>query len=100
MARYDIDENNMYRKRKCDLCGAFAFEKYIKELASLDGGFTKVHEWEKSGFGTIVVNYWDIDYLKEGRFEYNLCPDCAKKLDSYIHSKIEELKTIGETNDE
>ena len=95
----EIDKKNLYRKRKCDFCGAFAFEKYMKELASLDGGFTKVNEWEKSGFGSIVVSYWGVEDVKEGRFEYNLCPDCAKKLDSYIHSKIEELKVVDEEID-
>lgn len=87
-----MDKNNIYRKRKCDLCGASTFEKFIKVAQELDGGFTEIEEWEKSGFGSMVVNYWDIKSVKRGRFEYSLCPDCAEKLDSYIHLKIEELK--------
>ena len=87
-----MDENNIYRKRKCDLCGAFTFEKFIKVAKELDGGFTQIEEWEKSGFGSMVVTYWDIESVKEGRLDYHLCPDCAEKIDSCIHSKIEELK--------
>jgi hypothetical protein len=57
----------------------------------LDGGFTRVEEFEESGFGSIVINYWGIDSVKNTRFEYKLCPDCANKLDSFIHLKINEL---------
>lgn len=88
-----MDKNNIYRKKECNLCGAFAFEKFNKIAKTLDGGFTTIEDWERSGFGSIVINYWNLDSVKIDRFEFGLCPDCAKELDDCIHSKIEEIKT-------
>ena len=92
----DITKENIYRKRECELCGNYTFEKWLGTSAVLDGGYTRVEDFEKSGFGSIVVNYWDIAAIEDSRFEYKLCPDCAKKLDYYIRLKIEELKTKNE----
>lgn len=87
-----INKNNIYRKRECEACGKYTFEKWRGTGVVTDGGFTTIDDWEQSGFGSIVVNYWDITSVDESRFEYRLCPDCAKKLDSCIHSKINELR--------
>lgn len=87
-----MNKDNIYRKKACDLCGATTFEKFIKVAEELDGGFTQIEKWEESGFGNMVVNYRNIVSVKEKRFEYSLCPNCAEKIDSFLHSKIDELK--------
>lgn len=89
-------DKDIYRKRECELCGKYTFEKWLGTKAVLDGGFTRIEDFEKSGFGSIVVNFCDIDTVRNTRFEYRLCPDCARKIDSYIHSKIDELITKKE----
>lgn len=88
----DITKENIYRKKECELCGKYAFEKWLGTSAVLDGGFTRVEEFEPSGFGSIVVNYWDITTVKDSRFEHRLCPDCAREIDTCIRSKIDELR--------
>ena len=93
----DIIKEKIYRKRECELCGKHVFEKWLGTSAVLDGGFTRLEEFEQSGFGSIVVNYWDITAVKDSRFEYRLCPDCARELDTCIHSKIDELKAKKST---
>lgn len=92
----DITKENIYRKKECELCGKYAFEKWLGTSAVLDGGFTRVEDFEKSGFGSIVVNYWGITSLNNSRLEYRLCPDCAREIDVCIRLKIDELKTKKE----
>ena len=87
-----MEKNEMYRKRQCELCGKFAFEKHLGTSQVLDGGFTRIEDFEKSGFGALVVNYWDITNVKETRFEFRLCPECASKIDNAMHKVIEDLK--------
>ena len=87
-----MGKNEMYRKRKCELCGNFAFEKHLGTSQVLDGGFTRIEDFEKSGFGALVVNYWDITNVKETRVELKLCPECASKIDNAMHEAIEDLK--------
>lgn len=93
-----MNKDNIYRKKTCDLCGATTFEKFVKVVEELDGGFTQIEKWEESGFGNMVVNYWNIASVKEKRFEYSLCPNCANKIDSFLHSKIDELKKEAAKN--
>ena len=87
-----MKENNLYRKKECELCGKYAFEKFIKTKAELDGGFTRIEEWEQSGFGSLVTVFYDIKDLKNSRSEFKLCPDCAKQIDFAIYNKVKELK--------
>ena len=88
---------NVYRKKECDLCGNYAFEKYLGTAKVLDGGYTRVENFEKSGFGAIVINYWEIDTVKDIRIDISLCPDCARKIDVAIYQAINALKTKKET---
>lgn len=90
----DITKENIYRKKECELCGNYAFEKWLGTSAVLDGGFTRVEDFEKSGFGSMVVNYWDIAAVKDSRFEYRLCPDCAREIDTCMHLIIDRLKKV------
>lgn len=87
-----MKEDNLYRKKECELCGKYAFEKFIKTKAELDGGFTRIEEWEQSGFGSLVTVFHDIKDLKNSRSEFKLCPDCAKQIDFAIYNKVKELK--------
>ena len=84
---------NLYRKRECDLCHSYAFEKHLGTAQVLDGGFTRVENWEKSGFGAIVVNFWEFNHLKHSRMDIKLCSACAEKLRDAICDAIGELKT-------
>ena len=84
--------DELYRKRECELCGKYAFEKHLGTKGVLDGGFTRIEEYEKSGFGRIVIVSYDLQPLKNLRSELNLCPDCAKEIDLAISDKIAELK--------
>ena len=87
-----MDKSNIYRKRECEICGASVFEKFLGVAKELDGGFTQIEDWEESGFGSVVIVYYDIKSVEDSRLEYKLCPDCAEKLNSYIRLKIEALK--------
>lgn len=92
----DIKEENLYRKKECDLCGSYAFEKWLGTTKVLDGGFTQVESFEKSGFGSIVVSYWDMPSIKESRLEYQLCPDCAREINEMLYLTIDKLKAKKE----
>lgn len=83
----------IYRRRECELCGAFTYEKHIGTSKILDGGFTRIEDFEPSGFGSIVINFWECKNLKNSRVEIKLCPACAGKLDKAIADAIRELKT-------
>lgn len=87
-----MQEDNIYRKKECELCGKFAFEKFIKTKGELDGGFTQIEEWEQSGFGSMVVVFHEIATIKNSRFELKLCPDCARKIDLAVAKQIKEIK--------
>ena len=87
-----MQEDNIYRKKECELCGKYAFEKFIKVVKELDGGFTRIEEWEKSGFGSMVVVFHEIAPIKDSRFELKLCPNCARKIDYAIAKQIKEIK--------
>lgn len=85
----------IYRKKECELCGKYAFEKHLGTSKVLDGGFTRVEDFEKSGFGAMVINYWDLDTIKESRVQVFLCPDCARKIDLAIYQTMNDIR--GET---
>ena len=80
---------DVYRKRECDLCGKFAFEKYLGTSKVLDGGFTRVGKFENCGFCYFSVVWHDID---ADWVDLKLCTDCAKKIDLAIHETINRLK--------
>ena len=87
MANEDI-----YRKRECELCHAFAYEKHLGTAQVLDGGFTRIENWEHSGFGAIVINFWEFKHLKNSRVDLKLCSSCAEKLDKAISDAIRKLE--------
>ena len=87
-----MEKDNLYRKKECDLCGKYAFEKWLGTNAVLDGGFTRVENFEASGFGSVVVIF-NNQSRETPRIECRLCPDCTKELYSFIHLKIDEMKT-------
>ena len=91
-----MNEDNIYRKKECELCGKYAFEKFIKTTKVLDGGFTRIEKWEESGFGGMVVVFHEIATIKDSRFELKLCPDCARKIDLAIANQIKEIKKYTE----
>ena len=84
----------LYRKKECELCGKYAFEKYLGTSAVLDGGFTRVEEFESGGFCSAVVVFHTRSE-ETPRIECRLCLDCAKELHSFISSKIDEMRTRG-----
>ena len=92
--------DNLFRKKECDICGKFTFEKFIKISGERDGGYTQIEEWEKSGFGSMVVIFYDMKDLKNSRAEHKLCPDCARQIDLAIYNKIKELKKKYESEGE
>ena len=95
MSKYD----ELYRKKNCDLCGKIAFEKHIGTKNILDGGFTRIEDFEPSGFGSMVIVFHELRDLKDSRVVLNLCPDCAREFDLGISKLLAELKkkyTIAE----
>lgn len=82
-------DNEIYRKRGCQLCGAFVFEKHLGTNQVLDGGFTRVEKFEKSGYGSLVVVGYDLPF---SRIELKLCPECAEKLDKIIVDAIKSMR--------
>ena len=87
-----MDTENLYRKRECELCGSFVFEKFIKDVKELDGGFTHVEEWEKSGFGSMVIVTYELDPEKNPRHDLHLCPKCAEELSGHISKILTGMK--------
>ena len=85
-----METENIYRKRKCNLCGSYSFEKYLGTEKVLDGGFTRIENWEKSGFGEMVAVFWEFDGLD--RVDVPLCRACAEKLYKVIGDTMEELR--------
>lgn len=85
-------KDEMYRKRVCEICGKFAFEKHLGTKSVLDGGFTRIEEYEKSGFGSLVIVPYELENFKNSRMELKLCPDCAEEIDIAISKKITDLK--------
>lgn len=85
-------EEDIYRKKECELCGKYAFEKHLGTSNILDGGFTRNEKFEKSGFGCMIIDFWDMETPKNKRIELRLCPDCAGKIDRAISKVIKELK--------
>lgn len=83
---------DIYRKRECDLCDAFAYEKHLGTSEVLDGGFTRIEDWEPSGFGSLVINFWETKGLQHNRIEKKLCPACAMKMDRAICEAIRKIK--------
>ena len=90
-----MENEVLYRKRECALCGAYAFEKHLGTAKVLDGGFTKIEAWERSGFGTMVVVPHEFKHLD--RIDLGLCSLCGEKLHKAICDAIEEIKR-GEEN--
>ena len=87
----DIEKlGDIHRKKECDLCGHYAFERYIS-TTERDGGYTRIHNFEHSGFGTLVMIYYDINSVSETRREIKLCPECAKKIDDAMLTVIDSI---------
>lgn len=85
-------QDELYRKKECELCGKHTFEKWLGTKAILDGGFTRVEDFEKSGFGSVIVIFDGIESVNDSRIELKLCPDCAKEIMLSIAKPIAELK--------
>lgn len=83
--------DEIYRKKECELCGSFAFEKHLGTNQALDGGFTRVEKFEKSGYGSLVVVAYGLNFP---RIELKLCPVCAEKLDTIITDSIKRMKVV------
>ena len=88
----DMREEVLYRKRECEICGEIAYEKHLGTAKVLDGGFTRVEDWEKSGFCRLVATFWYAEHLNDGRIELTMCPACAKKVHSNLTDYIRGLK--------
>ena len=84
--------DEIYRKKECELCGKYSFEKHLGTTNILDGGFTRTEKFEESGFGDLVISFWGIKDVESGRRELRLCPECASKIDLAITKVITELK--------
>ena len=80
----------IYRKRECDLCGDYCFEKHLGTAKVLDGGFTRIEQWERSGFGSMVTTFWEFEHLP--RMEVKLCSACAEKIHRSICDAMEEIR--------
>ena len=87
-----MDKDNIYRKRSCELCGNYAFEKHLGTEAALDGGYTRIENFEESGFGSMVITLWGLHSDNGNRQEFKLCPDCFSKIDHAIHDTIIQIK--------
>ena len=85
-------QDELYRKKECELCGKYTFEKWLSTKAVLDGGFTRVEDFEKSGFGSVIVIFDGIESVNDSRIELKLCPDCAQEIILSIAKPIAELK--------
>ena len=91
-----MEQDEIYRKKQCEICGQVVYEKYLGVVNELDGGYTKIHDWENSGFGKIqfIYNAFGIENKHEQCFSIVACPKCASMLDSKISSFAEEIKTL------
>lgn len=89
-------KEDIYRRRECEMCHDYCFEKHLGTSKVLDGGFTRIEDWEDSGYGAIVINFWGFKHLKNNRVELKLCPACAGKLDKEIYDAINKLKRGAE----
>lgn len=83
-----MQKSAIYRKKECDLCKNYCFEKHLGTAQILDGGFTRIEDWEPSGYGSMVVVWHGI---KQDRIDLHLCPSCAAKLEKAIQTAIKEL---------
>ena len=95
-------ENQIYRKRECELCKKFAFEKHLGTAKVLDGGFTRIENWEESEFGAIVVNAWHFPKKSENtstRIDLNLCTSCKNRIWNAIEREVEKIKSECEVTD-
>ena len=81
----------LYRKKKCEVCGAVAFEKLINEKVT-DGGYSTDRQFEDSGFGCIVVVCHDLNNLERKRDEVHVCPRCAQKIMDAFHMANDQAK--------
>ena len=91
-----MEQDEIYRKKQCEICGQVVYEKYLGVVNELDGGYTKIHDWENSGFGKIqfIYNAFGIENKHEQCFSIIVCPKCASMLDLKISSFAEEIKKL------
>lgn len=64
-----VEKGKIYKVTKCDRCGETVFLRYLS-TKELDGGFTKIDEFEKLPDGW--KNFYEIGML---------CPECSRKFD-------------------
>ena len=65
-----VEDGQIYKVTKCKRCGETVFLRYLSKK-ELDGGFTKIEEFEK------IPDGW------ENSFELGmLCPVCHEKFES------------------
>lgn len=91
-----MEQDEIYRKKQCEICGQVVYEKYLGVSNELDGGYTKIHDFENSGFGKIqfIYNAFGIENKHEQCFSIIVCPQCASMLDLKISSFAEEIKKL------
>ena len=98
-------KDKIYRKRQCEVCGAFAYEQYIGNREVLD--FEKYRrnlnskDWEYTGFGALVVTEWYFDNKENGqdRIDLEICYSCKNKIFDILHSAIEDIKLEKKPNE-
>ena len=71
----------LYRKKTCQRCGAEKMEKFIGYKGA---DWQEEPEFEKSGFGTIVIVPYDIPIIH--RQEIKLWDNCASEFNSMLNT--------------
>lgn len=75
-------ENDIFRRKICDMCGAVEYKPYIG-TNKFDGGYTTVNEFEPSAYGSARI----------GDEAWVLCPECIGK----ALEAMRQLKNIAKT---
>lgn len=74
-------ETDIFRKKVCAICGEVEWKPYIGTQA-LDGGFTKISNFEPSEYVLVSVDHE----------HWVVCPKCAKMIVSDIKKLPEAVK--------
>jgi hypothetical protein len=80
-------EDQIYRKKRCELCGAVYYEKCISR------GVCESTKWEYSGFGYVVICDHGFEHKDTDRIDVQICKHCKGKLFQAIRSSIDDIKS-------
>lgn len=69
--------DEIYHKRTCEICGNEVYEKYMGET-DMDGGFTRVQNFESSGYGIISI---------PGKPYITACPNCVQECTIFLNRR-------------